>query len=180
MTALVKQLLDFARIGSSSKKTMDLRKLIQQTIELMEPILKAGQINLVLESFHQPLMVKVDILKIQQVFTNLMNNALQAMNAGGVLEIGLNKETVSGDNNPSHEAGDFAFITIKDSGEGISIENMPHLFDPFFTTKESGKGTGLGLSIVQSIVLEHGGWITVRSESGKGSCFNVFLPWEDE
>ncbi len=180
MTALVKQLLDFARIGTSSKKTMELRILIQQTIELMEPILRACQINLVFDSFHQPLMVKVDILKIQQVFTNLMNNALQAMKTGGVLEIGLNKETVSGDNNPGHKAGDFAFITIKDSGEGISKENMPHVFDPFFTTKESGKGTGLGLSIVQSIVQEHGGWITVRSEPGKGSCFNVFLPWEDE
>lgn len=72
--------------------------------------------------------------------------------------------------------GDYLCVSVRDDGIGISEDNMRHLFDPIFTTKDVGEGTGLGLSIAYGIVSEHGGWIDVVSEPGKGSCFSVYLP----
>jgi signal transduction histidine kinase len=69
-------------------------------------------------------------------------------------------------------------VEIRDQGVGIPEEHLEHLFEPFFTTKGVGEGTGLGLSIAYGIVQEHGGWIDVASQPGKGSCFSVFLPGE--
>ena len=69
-------------------------------------------------------------------------------------------------------------MDVTDHGEGISPEIIDQIFEPFFTTKQVGEGTGLGLSIAYGIVQEHGGWIDVRSELGKGSCFSVYLPIE--
>jgi len=71
-----------------------------------------------------------------------------------------------------------SFLNL-DAGEGISQENQKRIFDPFFTTKGTGKGTGLGLSITHGIVEEHGGWINVESEIGKGTCFTIYLPLEE-
>ncbi len=74
--------------------------------------------------------------------------------------------------------GEYARVDVIDQGEGISPEIIEQVFEPFFTTKQVGEGTGLGLSIAYGIVKEHGGWIDVRSELGKGSCFSVYLPME--
>ena len=87
--------------------------------------------------------------------------------------------TASSPDEQERGARPWACISISDDGPGISPETMAHLFEPFFTTKDVGEGTGLGLSIVYGIVSEHGGWITVDSQEGKGSCFRVFLPLED-
>jgi len=67
-------------------------------------------------------------------------------------------------------------VSVHDNGQGIAPEHVPRLFEPFFTTKDIGEGTGLGLSVAHGIVAEHGGWIAVESELGKGSSFRVFLP----
>ena len=104
--------------------------------------------------------------ELNQVWTNLIDNAVHAMHAkGGTLSISTRAE------------GDFALVTIKDTGPGISPDIQRRIFEPFFTTKPIGEGTGLGLDIVWRIVVNrHGGDITVKSEVGQGTAFEIRLP----
>jgi signal transduction histidine kinase len=123
--------------------------------------------------------VMMDPDQIQQVFLNLMINADQAMPEGGELKITIcksEKELIVADGDITETMPDriFVRVTFKDSGKGIESDYLKNIFTPFFTKKS--KGTGLGLSISQRIVQEHGGEITVTSEMGKGSLFNVYLP----
>ena len=101
---------------------------------------------------------------LQQVFLNLLQNAVQATPAGGVIK-------VSG-----ADEGGFVRLSVRDSGKGIDPADLSHIFEPFFTTKEVGKGTGLGLAVTYSIVKRHGGRIEVESAPGQGACFSVVLP----
>jgi two-component system, NtrC family, sensor kinase len=110
-------------------------------------------------------MVMGNFRSLQQVFMNLLMNALQAMPEGG--EISVAAET---------DSRDTVRVDIHDTGMGISQELVQHIFEPFFTTKEVGKGTGLGLAVVYSLVKKHGGRIDVNSEIGRGTTFSVFLP----
>jgi two-component system NtrC family sensor kinase len=107
--------------------------------------------------------IGVDVLQIQQIFYNLAANAIQAMGKGGILTV---SSRVTNDG--------YVAVAIKDTGCGISKENLQKIFDPLFSTKT--KGTGLGLSVVASIVEGHEGKIEVESEVGKGSIFTVKLP----
>ena len=107
--------------------------------------------------------------ELQQVFLNLINNALDAMGTkGGKLEI------------TSRIDGNFVVVDIADSGEGIPKANLARIFDPFFTTKQVGKGTGLGLSICYGIIKKMGGKISVNSSVGLGTTFHVYLPLPKE
>lgn len=103
--------------------------------------------------------------ELGQVWTNLIHNALQAMNSKGVLSVRL------------HQERGYAVVDIGDTGGGIAPENLSRIFEPFFTTKPVGEGSGLGLDIVKKIVAKHGGYIDVVSELGRGSTFSVFLPF---
>jgi len=102
---------------------------------------------------------------LQQVFLNLVTNAVQAMPGGGDLTVHTSLEN---DNKIK--------VLVLDTGSGIAEEHLPHIFDPFFTTKDVGKGTGLGLSVSYGIIKKHGGQITVKSKPGKGTVFTVVLP----
>jgi signal transduction histidine kinase len=102
--------------------------------------------------------------RLQQVFINIILNAIDAMPQGGTLRIEL------------AEIGIDAVIRISDTGHGIKEQHLPHIFDPFFTTKGVGKGTGLGLSISYAIVKEHEGRLSVESEVGKGTSFIIVIP----
>jgi signal transduction histidine kinase len=104
--------------------------------------------------------------RIQQVFINIILNAMDAMPEGGKLRIELD------------QTDNLAIVAIEDTGTGIKSQHLPHIFDPFFTTKGIGKGTGLGLSISYAIIKEHEGRVTVESESGKGSRFVIFIPMD--
>ena len=115
--------------------------------------------------------VQCDPLRIEQAFSNLIMNAIQAMTEGGVLSVRTRVETLAGSRNGSANA---LVIEIADTGTGIPAAVVPKLFTPFFTTK--GKGTGLGLTITQRIINEHGGEVTVASAEGQGTTFVVRLP----
>ncbi|MCA1659764.1 MAG: hypothetical protein LC642_04375, partial [Verrucomicrobiaceae bacterium] len=122
--------------------------------------------------------IRADADQLEQVFLNFFLNAMDAMNRGGELrvetEIRAGNEwvsAISGSNGGSHEV---LRVTIRDNGEGIRGEDIPHVFDPFFTTKDYG--TGLGLSVVHGIIQEHGGQIEVESELTKGTAFHILLP----
>jgi signal transduction histidine kinase len=110
--------------------------------------------------------VVMDPAQMQEVFINLIMNAAEAMDGVGRLTVSTRADVARG----------VVQADVRDTGHGISAENMARIFDPFFTTKEVGHGTGLGLAISFGIVKEHGGTITVESEEGKGTTFTVELP----
>jgi CheY-like chemotaxis protein len=124
--------------------------------------------------------VFADSTQLEQVLMNLVTNAAYAMrDAGGQLTIGVSSVTFPHGSflpDPEMEPGAYVKVTVKDTGTGMTEETMQRIFDPFFTTKGPGQGTGMGLAVVYGIVKNHGGAVTVQSEVGQGSIFDVFLP----
>jgi two-component system NtrC family sensor kinase len=117
--------------------------------------------------------VIVNPAEVEQVVSNLLMNALQAMSAGGTVRVRITVET-------RETAGatfrPYACLVVQDDGQGIDERDLPHVFDPFFTTKDIGEGTGLGLSVSYGIIQDHAGSIEVSSVKGEGACFSVLLP----
>lgn len=114
---------------------------------------------------------------------NLMLNARDAMPQGGKITIKTeNADVTEADigQMPESRPGRFVCLSVSDTGSGISPDVMPQIFEPFFTTKEAGQSSGLGLAVVYGIVKQHNGWINVRSRTGKGSDFRIYLPVTDE
>ena len=166
VTRIIKNLLNFARNPSeTSFHQVDLKESLEEIISLIEYKLKNLSINLELNL--NPLkLIWADGERLQQVFLNIILNAIDAMPEGGTLKIELEQTDTA------------AVIRIEDTGTGIKEQDLPHIFDPFFTTKGIGKGTGLGLSISYAIIKEHEGHIAVESESGKGSLFSIHIPMD--
>jgi two-component system NtrC family sensor kinase len=179
MAEIIRHLLDFARRRTSQRAPSDMAQLANQVFELITVTARKSNVSLKLEKVSDLPPVNIDRSQIQQVLVNLIMNGIQAMPEGGRLVLALSVEKVQPANVQHAERKDFFCIRVKDEGEGIPPGNINLVFDPFFTTKGVGKGTGLGLSISYGIVEEHGGWIDVQSELGKGSCFTVFLPLEE-
>ncbi|MDZ7405760.1 MAG: ATP-binding protein [candidate division KSB1 bacterium] len=180
MTRIMRQLLDFARRQPARRLPTDLRKVVRQVLDMLDAAARKNRVILALIENGEPAMIAIDQAQIQQVLTNLVMNGIQAMPNGGRLELGINVERPHRPARQDGEEKDYLAIRVRDEGTGISEENKQRIFEPFFTTKEVGKGTGLGLSIAHGIVEEHGGWIEVESELGKGSCFTVYLPMENK
>jgi signal transduction histidine kinase len=176
MTKIIRQLLDFARASTPHKTAVDLRQVVGQTVDLLRPLAEKRHVQLRLAAGGDPAIAEIDAGQIQQVLTNLIVNAVEAMPGGGKAEITVRSQTAcppdGGDARPSR----YYAVEVRDEGVGIAEEHLWRLFEPFFTTKEVGEGTGLGLSIAYGMVQEHGGWIDVTSRPGAGSCFVVFLP----
>ena len=161
---IVKNLLTFARSPSdASFQRVDLKQSLEEILSLIDYKLKTMNIRLALDLAPVP-GVYAQGERLQQVFINIILNALDAMPQGGELGIRLAFEDGA------------AVVRISDTGTGIRPEHLSRIFDPFFTTKGVGKGTGLGLSISYAIVKEHDGHIEVRSEPGRGSTFTITLP----
>jgi signal transduction histidine kinase len=179
ITKIVRQLLDFARQHDSHRAKQDLRELAVRTAEVVASIAKKQGIEICVAPSVDPLVMEVDAGQIQQVLTNLMVNAIQAMPKAGrvTVRLGRTKARPPGLQPPKDLT--CARIEVHDEGCGISQDHLNQIFDPFFTTKEIGEGTGLGLSIAYGIVRDHGGWMEVESEPGKGTSFSVFLPEDD-
>jgi two-component system NtrC family sensor kinase len=117
-------------------------------------------------------LIVVDPNQIKQVLLNLFHNAIMAMPMGGVITLKTSRELREGQN--------WLSVVVCDTGEWITPENLDRIFEPFFTTRPPGSGTGLGLSVSYGIISDHGGTIEVESNPGKGSCFTVYLPFEQE
>jgi CheY-like chemotaxis protein len=123
--------------------------------------------------------VEADPAMLEQVITNLVLNSRDALLGPGSIVVALDSVTVSREmacGNVDAREGPAVCLSVTDTGSGIAPEHLARMFEPFFSTKPVGTGTGLGLSVVHGIVQQHGGWITVHSELGKGSTFQVFLP----
>ena len=173
MTLIIRHLLDFGRRGGSSRVSIDLNDLATHAVELLLPMAKKKNCQLLLEPSEHAVPVMVNPTEIEQVFSNLIINALQAMPSGGVARVRVTVEPRETQNSVFRP---FAYITVQDDGAGINEQDIPRVFDPFFTTKDVGEGTGLGLSVSYGIVQDHGGNIEVSSEKGKGTRFGVLLP----
>jgi signal transduction histidine kinase len=142
---------------------------------MVQPLLRRSKSTVVFERAGEPGNARVlgNAGQLQQLFSNLLVNAAQAMAEGG--EIRVRIET--GQRNPSFDPDrSYAVVRVADQGAGMDAETLEHIYDPFFTTKRPGEGTGLGLSIAQGIVRDHGGWVEVDSKPGRGSEFLVGLP----
>lgn len=178
MTKIIRQLLDFSRPPNPKKARVDLRQVVRQTLTLLRPTLDGRQIHADLELSDEPVMVAVDVDQVQQVASNFLLNALQAMPGGGCIKVRVGCRRARPPADPHHRESEHGFFAVSDQGHGISAENVGRVFDPFFTTKDVGQGTGLGLSISLGIIREHGGWIDIESEPGRGARFTAYLPKE--
>ena len=173
---LTGQLLGFARGGKYEVKPTDLNKLAKKSSGMFGRTKKEIKIH---KKYQQDIwMVEADQGQIEQTLLNIYVNAWQAMPGGG--EIYLQTENITLDREylePYNlEPGNYVKISITDTGTGMDAETAKRVFDPFFTTKEMGRGTGLGLASAYGIIKNHNGFITVYSEEGIGTTFNIYLP----
>lgn len=178
MTAIIQQILDFARRKGLEKGQRKLSEIVDQAIALLEPLAEEHDVAFVREG-DEVLEAHVDEQKTLQVLTNLMMNGVQAMANGGVIRLHVAEVAVADPPDPRCEPGAYVCIDVKDQGAGMSPEQIDRIFEPFYTTKSDGEGTGLGLSVCQGIMREHGGFMTVESELAAGSCFSIYLPLEE-
>lgn len=174
---LTKNLLAFSRRQTICQRSEELGDIIKVMQDFIGRII-GEDILLTTYQPEEPLNVMVDRGQIEQVLMNLAVNARDAMPHGGLLNISLSKVECDGTQKemPGFISGDYALISISDTGEGIDKSTQQRIFEPFFTTKVLGKGTGLGLSMVYGIIRQHDGLINVYSEVGEGTTFKIYLP----
>jgi two-component system, NtrC family, sensor kinase len=163
-SSIVNNLLNFSRVSDSRFSMIDLNRVLDDTIQLLESQLRNTQIEVVRSYGAELPLVPGNAPKLQQVFMNLILNARDAMPEGGRLEISTESDE------------DSVIIKFRDSGMGIDPAHLSKIYDPFFTTKGIGKGTGLGLAVSYGIIKDHSGHIDVESKPGEGTLFMITLP----
>jgi len=175
MTRLIRQLLDFARPRIASPAPHQVFELMLKTVEMLSPLASKKHVRLLATEHAPGICAFIDPDQLQQVLTNLAVNAIQAMDHPGTVELSVTSTRAKPPADHGGAEAEFVRIDVRDEGIGIVEEHLSHIFEPFFTTKDVGSGTGLGLAVAYGIVRDHGGWIEVRTELGKGSVFQVFL-----
>jgi two-component system, NtrC family, sensor kinase len=163
-------------------KPLDLNALLRDLIHLTSPGMSRGNIHVRTELQDDLPPVLADSNQLQQVFLNLLANAVDAMPAGGELHVKTAVEAVH-DGELGRPGADHRWcvaVSIRDSGQGIAEEYLTRIFDPFFTTKAAGRGTGIGLAVCAQIIHAHGGSIAVQSHPGEGSTFTIRLPLHEK
>ncbi len=161
---IIRNLLDFARESEMKTELLQVKDLIEEVLRLASNQIKLSKVKLIRKYAANLPAIHGDKPQLNQVFLNIVLNAMDAMPKGGVLTIstGLNQE--------------YLIVEVSDSGVGVPEHILSNIFDPFFTTKATGKGTGLGLSVSLGIVRKHGGDIRVKSRINEGTTFTVLLP----
>lgn len=170
-TELTQQLLTFARGGAPVRRLADISHILRDAADLA---LSGTNIEPSYRFADEPCPTEIDVGQVGHAIHNLLINAKEAMPAGGVVEIELEKVWIQAEQYPPLQPGRYAKITVRDYGVGIALENLERIFDPYFTTKP--RGSGLGLATVHSIIKRHDGHITVESTPGAGATFALFLP----
>jgi signal transduction histidine kinase len=181
MTALIRQLLDFARPRAPKPAPVNITTLATRVCQLVQTIARKASVVLVPPEPDEALRIEADDGQLTQVLTNLIVNAIQAIGERGTVQISA--RTVEEVPPPYVSATgstgrNWMAIEVRDTGAGMDQATRERIFEPFFTTKQVGDGTGLGLSVSWGIVREHGGWIDVQSSLNGGSTFTVYLPME--
>jgi len=166
---IIKGLLGFARAISTDKTLTNINDVALSALNMVRHKAEFFDIQIILNLDESLPLVTASASQLQQVFLNMIINAGDAMEGVGTLTIATRNVVKEGET--------FAEIEFRDTGHGISENNMPKIFEPFFTTKPVGKGTGLGLAVSYGIIQDHGGKIYVKSKVGEGSSFFVRLPF---
>jgi signal transduction histidine kinase/CheY-like chemotaxis protein len=181
-SSLTRKLLAFGRKQVLQSRVLDLNALVSQVAEIL-PSLLGEHVKLQMDLEPTLGNVKADSAQLEQVIMNLVFNARDAMPLGGELAIQTRNAELDAEwagKHPGIQAGPYVMLCVQDTGHGIDEETRSHLFEPFFTTKDTSKGTGLGLATVYGTVNQSGGCITVSSEVGVGTTFEIYLPRVDE
>ncbi len=180
---LVQQILSFSRHVESERKLLDMRLVIEETLNLLSASIPST-IEIQRQIANEICKINADSTQMHQVMMNLCANAVQAMGEkGGVLEVSLSREEIINGmipDLPDLKPGLYIKLTVSDNGSGIDPAVKDLIFDPFFTTKKVGEGTGLGLSVVYGIIKKHEGRIAVSSHPGEGTTFTVYIPAAEE
>jgi two-component system NtrC family sensor kinase len=158
----VRRMLDFYRPGATSQENVDLAEMLQYILNLMSKQLTEASIKVIVDFLGTIPNIKLVGSQIQQVFINLILNAVDAMPEGGILAITI------------RPLKDGIEIIFQDHGKGVPKEKQENIFEPFYSTKDGG--TGLGLTVSYNIVTAHGGTLELLPERGPGACFRIFLP----
>ncbi len=164
---VIKDLMVYSRKTRTSVEMLNIVTILENSLKMAMRGIDFGTI-VVRKSYDAVPEVLANPTELQQVFLNLIVNAVQAMNSDGILTLSCRQEDED------------VAVTVQDTGRGIEKENLDKVFNPFFTTKEAGAGTGLGLSIAHHIVTKYGGRILLDSEEGRGTTFTVILPAANE
>src|ERR1700751_6260252 len=176
--SLTRHLMSFSRRRLMQPQAIDLNEVVAAVVKMLRRLI--GE-HIILETRYveEAVVVYADASMLEQVLVNLAVNSRDAMREGGrlILETSRVRVGKSGSSDSRKRPGQYAHLSVTDTGVGIPAEHLSRIFEPFFTTKELGKGTGLGLSTVLSIVEQHRGWIEVTSHVGMGTTFNLYLPW---
>ena len=176
---LVKQIISFSRPMEQKRTVVDIVPVVRESVKFLQSsIPKSVTVRERIDAAAG--LVQADPTQIHQVLMNLGSNAAYAMRErGGLMDIGLSEVVLGPEaevRNPGLRPGSYVKLTVEDSGTGMTLEVQERIFDPFFTTKRPGEGSGMGLPVVLGIVKGHGGAISVSSEPGRGTIFEVYLP----
>jgi two-component system NtrC family sensor kinase len=166
--AITHRLLGFARRTDVYSEQLDINEIILEVIQFLDNAMLYNRIKLELDLDDDLPSTISDRLQLQQIFLNIINNAIDAIGKNGLIKI------------RSQRAAPDLRITIEDSGPGIAADVLPNIFEPFYTTKEQGKGTGLGLSITYGLIKKLGGDIAVESRLGHGTVFTITIPIKNQ
>jgi len=166
VSAIIRQLLDFARRDAPQRRLVDLRAVLRDAVLLVSPLAESTGVRLEIGEDSARVSALVDPSQLQQAVANILLNAIHATARGGLVSASVRAE-------PS------PLIEVRDFGVGIAAEHLPRIFEPFFTTKAAGVGTGLGLSVTLGIIEEHSGTVRVQSTVGVGTTFRIELPVPD-
>ena len=162
--AITHRLLGFARRSEVYAEQLDINEIIREVLQFLDNAMLYNRIKLELDLDDDLPLTTSDRLQLQQIFLNIINNAIDAIGKKGLIQI------------KSQGSGADIRVIIEDNGPGIAEEVLPNIFEPFYTTKETGKGTGLGLSITYGLVKKLGGDIAARSRLGHGTVFTITIP----
>lgn len=181
---LVRQIMAYSRQSTFDKGQVSIVEIVEETIKLMRSTMPSSvELSCRIPQDLKPVLVYADANRIQEALLNLCNNAVQAMEEKGLLQIDLTRMDLNQDEIPAHfncTAGTYLRLRVQDNGCGMKSEVVEKIFDPFYTTKEVGKGTGIGLSTVMGIIHQHQGFIKVDSAPERGAIFELYFPVSDQ
>lgn len=179
---IIQQILTFSRNQEVERKSIEIEPVIDEAIRFLRATIPTKiEIKRHVERNLPP--IAADATQIHQIMMNLGINAVHAMSGNGVLEISLTQAQMKDDNVSRSfglKPGSYVVISVSDSGAGMDRETCSRIFEPFYTTKPQGVGTGLGLSVVHGIMKSHEGAVTVYSEPGNGTVFNLYFPARED
>lgn len=175
-SSIISTMRSFGRKVEEERAPLDLNEIVRKILSFIESQLRLNEISLDLRLAEEPCVVLGVEVRFEQVFLNLVQNAIQSMGRVAAPRLTITSQILDCLNLKTMQKEPYVVVTVADNGEGIAEELQKKIFDPFFTTREVGTGMGLGLSIVDRIVRGFSGYIEVESVPGQGACFSVYIP----